>query len=330
MPLPRELYVEVTNRCNSLCLTCPLTWGGHEAKRDLGLDDFLALVSELPTIRRVVLHGIGEPLLNRDLPRMITALKARQATVLFNSNGIALTPRRQRELIASGLDELRVSLDAARPETYARVRGVDAFARVLRNVGAMIRLEKELGVTTPKLSLWFTGLRENVAELPDLVRAAAREGIPEVHLQRLVYRGVGLAVADQAIYRAPDATIAATIAEARSLAEQLGVTLSVSGEGTKAPAGQTHVPASGLPSAPWHGCSRPWRLAYITANGNVLPCCIAPFTDVPYDSIVLGNVNQGSLAEVWNGERYREFRERHASRDNPPECCRRCGAEWSL
>jgi hypothetical protein len=32
---------------------------------------------------------------------------------------------------------------------------------------------------------------------------------------------------------------------------------------------------------------------------------------------------------VWNGERYREFRQRHRS-DDPPEPCRPCGSEWSL
>lgn len=325
-PLPSELYVEVTNRCNSLCLTCPLTWGGHEPKQDLGFDEFLALVDELPTIRRVVLHGIGEPLLNRELPRMIAELKRRGATVLFNSNAIALTSQAQRRLIESGLDELRVSLDAARPETYARIRGVDAFEKVLTNVGSMVHLKAELAATKPGISLWFTGMRDNVAELPDLVRAAARHGVPEVHLQRLVYRGVGMAIENQAIYHSQDPTVQSAVADAMALAEDLGVVLTASG-GDRS---RTKPAPPVDQTAPWHGCTRPWRLAYVTANGNVLPCCIAPFTDVPYDSIVLGNVRDSSLRQVWNGERYREFRARHASTDNPPPCCRLCGDEWSL
>ena len=326
VPLPRELYVEVTNRCNSLCLTCPLTWGGQEAKNDLGFAEFLALVDELPSVQRVVLHGIGEPLLNHELPRMIAELKRRGATVLFNSNAIALTHRIQRKLIESRLDELRVSLDAARRETYARVRGVDAFEKVLSNVGAMVRLQQELGVEKPRLSVWFTGMRDNIAELPDLVRAAAHHGIPEVHLQRLVYRGIGLAVKEQAIYHSHDDEVYSAVERAMALAKELGVVLTTSGR-NRAPIDHNH-PQGG--SAPWHGCTRPWRLAYVTANGNLLPCCIAPFTGVPYDSIILGNVQGRSLADLWNGERYREFRARHASRDNPPECCRLCGDEWSL
>src|SRR4051812_33104792 len=64
---PHELYVEVTNRCNSLCVTCPLTFSPQETEHYLSLDEFVTLVSQFPELRRVVLQGIGEPLLNRQL-----------------------------------------------------------------------------------------------------------------------------------------------------------------------------------------------------------------------------------------------------------------------
>jgi radical SAM protein with 4Fe4S-binding SPASM domain len=68
---------------------------------------------------------------------------------------------------------------------------------------------------------------------------------------------------------------------------------------------------------------------YITANGNVLPCCISPFSSVDYDSIILGNVFKEPLAEIWSGSRYRNFRKQRQSA-TPPECCRGCGIQWSL
>src|SRR5712692_6268016 len=123
-PLPRSLYLETTSRCNSLCETCILTFGGREPQKDFGWEEFRRVVDQFPALDRVLLHGIGEPLLNRDLIRMIAHLKERGATVLFNSNVITLGHRLRRQLIESGLDELRVSLDATTPATYARVRGV--------------------------------------------------------------------------------------------------------------------------------------------------------------------------------------------------------------
>jgi MoaA/NifB/PqqE/SkfB family radical SAM enzyme len=80
---------------------------------------------------------------------------------------------------------------------------------------------------------------------------------------------------------------------------------------------------------PWRACSRPLRLAYVTAQGTALPCCIAPFTDAPYESIVLGNYLRDGVQAVWTGEAYRAFRERLYSSD-PPASCRNCGLSWSL
>ena len=80
---------------------------------------------------------------------------------------------------------------------------------------------------------------------------------------------------------------------------------------------------------PWAACRRPFTLVYVTANGNVLPCCIAPFATRHYPGIVLGNVFERPLAEIWNGERYREFR-RAILTESPPECCSGCGVKWSL
>ncbi|NIV31805.1 MAG: radical SAM protein, partial [Anaerolineae bacterium] len=72
MPLPGELYIEVTNRCNSRCRTCVRTFEELEPLRDLQMDEFRHLVDQAPGLQRAVLHGVGEPLLNRDLPAMIT------------------------------------------------------------------------------------------------------------------------------------------------------------------------------------------------------------------------------------------------------------------
>ena len=101
LPLPEELYIEVTNRCNSRCETCVHTFREPEPLRDMNLGEFRDLVDQVPLLRRVVLHGVGEPLLNRDLPAMITYLKGRSPAphVLFNSNAILLRDPLQEALL---------------------------------------------------------------------------------------------------------------------------------------------------------------------------------------------------------------------------------------
>ena len=147
---PRTLYLETSNRCNSLCQTCPLTfYGSQGGAHDMSLDEFRTVVDAAPGVERVVLHGIGEPLLNRHLPEMIRQLKARGVHVLFNSNAILLTRKWRDLLLGSGLDEYRASLDAATPATYLAIRGVPLHERVVRNIGALVAARRRPAAPGP-------------------------------------------------------------------------------------------------------------------------------------------------------------------------------------
>jgi MoaA/NifB/PqqE/SkfB family radical SAM enzyme len=322
---PVEAYFEVANRCNSKCATCPLTFSPQEDARQLSLDEFKSLVAQLPDLRRAVLQGIGEPLLNHELPAMIRHLDERGVYTVFNTNAALLTRRRQVDLVHSGLDELRVSLDSSTPETYLKIRGIPAFERVVANVGEMVRTRRLLESRTPRISIWMTGLRENLAELPDVIDLAARLGVDEVYVQRLVFWGEGLATPDQSIFGHVLAEAEGIIAEAERRAARHGLSF----RGADALSPRASLLERPPQAEPWRACSRPLRLAYVTAQGTALPCCIAPFTDAPFDTIRLGNYLQDGVAGVWHGAAYERFRQQLYSSEPPPSC-RNCGLAWSL
>jgi radical SAM protein with 4Fe4S-binding SPASM domain len=179
----------------------------------------------------------------------------------------------------------------------------------------------------------MTGMRSNVAELPSLVRLAAAAGIGEVYLQRLVHSERGLARRDQALVRGDepcaDAVVEGAIAEALRLAAEFGIRLNGPGEVMPGTSASASGAAPAIATRPWSACRRPTSLMYVTANGNVLPCCIAPFTGADYASLTLGDTRRMNLDEIWNGDRYREWRARMDS-DDPPEACRGCGSAWAL
>jgi MoaA/NifB/PqqE/SkfB family radical SAM enzyme len=326
LPSPVEAYFEVANRCNSKCATCPLTFSPQEDARQLSLEEFQSLVDQLPDLRRAVLQGVGEPLLNRELPAMIGYLKARGVFTVFNTNAALLTRRRQVELIESGLDELRVSLDSSTPETYLRIRGIAAFDRVVANLAEMVRTRASLGSATPYLSIWVTGMRDNLSELPEIVDLAGTLGVEEVYLQRLVFWGEGMATREHSIYVGCRDEAERILDDAERRAARHGV--SFRGADALTPRASL-LEHAGAEHEPWRACSRPLRLAYITAQGSALPCCIAPFTEAPFESIRLGNYLRDGIDQVWSGEAYRRFREQLYSSD-PPLSCRNCGLAWSL
>lgn len=323
---PVCLYIETTNRCNLLCTTCPRTYEELEPPADMSWELFTRIVDQFPAVPRVVLHGIGEPLLVRSLPRMIRHLKARGTYVLFNTNGTALTPKKGQALIESGLDELRVSLDAADRASFEAVRGVDAFDRILRQVRAFTTRQRELGLERPRVSLWLTGLRETLDQLPTFVELARRLGVGEVYLQRLVYfpEGQGMARPDSALFENLTAAESGLLRAAQARARALGIRFDASG----ATEPGTSVKKS-AGDQPWSLCRRPWTVMYFTALGRALPCCIAPFAVRGYERITLGEASREPLRAIWNGEPYQALRTALMS-DRPAESCANCGLRWSL
>jgi MoaA/NifB/PqqE/SkfB family radical SAM enzyme len=323
--LPRSLYLETTNRCDSKCQTCIRTFQTLEPPADLTLDRVRAIVDQFPVLDRVVLHGIGEPLLNPEIFDIVAHLKRRVASVLFNSDAISLTPARARQLIESGLDEYRVSMDAATAATFRQLRGVDRFERVKENVTRLVALERELGRTTPRVSLWFTASRANVEELPAFVQLAADLGVGEVYVQRLVFNGLGLATEANALHGRLRERERARLAEAETLATRHGIAMRASGLTSPL----ASLQGSGDGARPWSGCHRPWTLAYVTANGNVLPCCISPWVARDYAGLILGNAFEERFESIWDGKRYQQFRTDFESA-TPPDPCRGCGLLWSV
>lgn len=97
--------------------------------------------------------------------------------MLFNTDGTVLNEKNGRAMITAGLDELRVSLDAANARSYRAIRGKNYFDRILRNV----RTFKELQVPRETRDAARLGLADwaegDAVELPDFVRVAAGFGV---------------------------------------------------------------------------------------------------------------------------------------------------------
>jgi len=323
---PVCLYIETTNRCNLLCTTCPRTYEDMEPPADMSWELFTGIVDQFPAVPRVVLHGIGEPMLVRSLPRMIRYLKERGAYVLFNTNGTALTPKKGQQLIESGLDELRVSLDAADRASFKAVRGVDYFDRIVHYVRTFTKRQRALGAERPRVSLWLTGLKETLDQLPAFIELAHSLGVGEVYLQRLVYfpEGQGMAHPDSALFENLTAAETGLLRAAEERAQAHGIRFDASG----ATEPGTSV-KKGTGVQPWSLCRRPWTVMYFTAHGQALPCCIAPFAVRGYEHISLGDATQETLRAIWNGERYQALRKALMS-DRPAASCANCGLRWSL
>lgn len=320
--LPREIQLEVTAACNLRCRMCLVRYRPPVSRSagSMPFDTFRAVVDDLPDLEKITLQGLGEPLLNADLVAMVRYASARNIRVGFNSNGTFLTPERAEELIAAGLDWLHVSVDGARRETYAHIRGRDEFDRVARNVASLVAVKRRLGSARPSLSIVFVAMRRNLRELPELVRRTATWGVPTLRVQNLAHDFSDTESTDgyaeirdftraEALW-GNDTEVDAVFAEARMVASDLGVDLRLP-EVKDRP----HPRAVGTP-----GCTWPWTSAYVTHDGRVQPCCMV----MGAERAVLGQVRASrGFKQVWKSAPYERFRSALLG-DRPPDVCRGC------
>src|SRR5581483_4656190 len=120
-------------------LTCP--YCSHSElpeKGSLSLERFRALLGRVDPLQveSFDFTGLGEPLLNRELPAMIDEVRRRnpEAQIRVVTNGTLLAPRRYEPLCEAGVTSIAVSIDSLEPERFARSRRGAALAPVLANL----------------------------------------------------------------------------------------------------------------------------------------------------------------------------------------------------
>jgi putative metalloenzyme radical SAM/SPASM domain maturase len=223
---PSKLFVEVTSRCNLRCAMCvkqAAPPGGREG--DLAQATFARLAPALPGLDALVLNGVGEPLLHPGLEGFVAA--ARQAMperswIGFQTNGQLLGPRRARALADAGVDRVCLSADAASPALFEALRGggrQDVLVRAAQALQAAGR-----GRARPlEVGLEFVAMRENLGQLPDVVRLAARLGARFVIVTHLL--PYAAALRDAAAFDASSDRAVAIFTRAQARAAADGVDL---------------------------------------------------------------------------------------------------------
>ncbi len=128
MPIPENIQVhvldmEINGGCNYKCQMCPQSLGREkEFLKKLPFDLFEKVVDDGMQygLQTVTLHGSGEPTLNKDFPRYVQSVKDRGLQCISFTNGKKLTEKLSNELIAAGIDILRLSCIGYDLETYTK------------------------------------------------------------------------------------------------------------------------------------------------------------------------------------------------------------------
>ena len=311
---PFEAFqIEVTSRCNLKCVMCPVTvLADHWPARDMAWETFERAAAAFARAKWVYLQGWGEPLLHRRIFDMIGRAKQAGCRVGFTTNGTRLTRATGARLLDAGLDLLAVSIAGASAASHEAIRVGSDFAKLLENLRGFLRLRDGHGGARPKVEIFYLMTRTNLAELPRAVELAAELGADELVATNLDYVMTPGLDALRAYGEGPPAhALGAALDEARAAARRTGIAF------RPYPLAFREMAVCDL---------NPLKILFISADGAVSPCVYTSLTGqtsiprvfgghaVEVPVVQFGNLNERSLAQVWESAAYREFRALFAGR----------------
>jgi MoaA/NifB/PqqE/SkfB family radical SAM enzyme len=328
-----KIYIEPTNRCNLNCRTCIRNIWDEPLGQMTGRT-FKKVVRGIKAVTprpQVIFGGLGEPLSHPDIAVMIQQVKQQGCPVELITNATLLNGGLAEALITAGLDVLWVSIDGARPESYADVRLGAELPAVIENIARVRDMRQG---AQPHIGIVFVAMRKNINELPEVVSLGRRLGADRFLVTNVLPYTEDMA--GEILYT--DILNTATVAAPSALAPRLHFCRMDLHEGTVNP---LYRVIRGWRVANYEGDASVGDRNYcpfvesgsiaIAWDGNASPCMPLMHTHASFlndrrrtsERFVVGNINEHTLPALWKNPDYVAFREAVKAFDFSP--CTLCG-----
>jgi MoaA/NifB/PqqE/SkfB family radical SAM enzyme len=329
---PLDLQVLPTTRCNAACNFCPSQCVSAADKRESAprwldadtdinvgvLDRLMDDLYRMGGLKRVHITG-GEPLLYRRISLMLFILRKSFPDVEISlvTNGILL--EKFADAIAeSGISRVSISVNAARPESYARVSGVDAanLEKIKSGIRQLRSARDRKAQKFPQISVTAVLNRENHAEAEDMLKLGAESGADSVtYLALMDFPFAKDRAPFPALGPGEFARFMKDIERLQPAAREKNIWLGFTGaaeQGGRLRSGDAYKKMR---------CYAGYTFAMVWPDGSVRPCCNC--------ETVLGNLSEQSFYQIWRSELAQKNRERMrqiCEAGFPERCdCAECG-----
>ncbi len=177
---PYLFVFEVTNICNLKCPFCLTGKGisGDREVRHVTFEEAKKIIDEVGDyIYLLQLYTWGEPLLNKDIYKIIEYSKTKNIYVMISTNATVMNEKNNQRLLDSGIDYVMVAIDGLSKETYSQYRVGGDYDKVFRNVSNLLQLKKQTKSSRPFVEWQFIVFRHNEHEVDAAEKAAYEIGI---------------------------------------------------------------------------------------------------------------------------------------------------------
>ena len=328
---PIHYFMEVTRRCNLRCGMCQFgewlraTPGSDQSADELSTEEWKAIIDQTARFGLISFTG-GEPWVRDDFRHILTHA-AQKRRVHLISNGTRFTSD-DAELVAKlapaqlgrvGINAVGISIHGEPTIHDAITRRPGAYAKAIEAIRTMAELRAGRRTAFgPLLHVTCVLQRENLATLHTLPELVAAAGADVLNLTLESHQGdlPGFGARHPAEYepgalrrpRAERPLLLHQLRQVRTECERVGLQLRL-----------PHMPTRDVLDYYDTGmdvrtfvCRTGWLSMSVDAQGRVYPCFF----------LQVGNTREQSLAEIWNGQAMRAFRQTLGSRVYP--ACQGC------
>lgn len=293
---PYMIFIDPCGFCNFKCNFCPCN--NTDVLKDrrhqmMSLELFQKIIDDLTEfdekIKIINLHCYGEPLMNKNCAAMLKYAKEKDVAIQVRctTNGSLFNHDLNRELVESGVDWIRISVNGQTKEDYKNTCGVEFDpAELIKNVKDLFELSRG---TATRLSLKTTNgylkSPEDVARFFDIY-----EDISDyVYIEPIAHNWGGYDVVF------PDGNLDVGIVDQGSY-------MSI----------EDKLPV----------CIRPFIEMSIHSNGEAVACALDWDFSRPY-----GDVREHSMKELWNSKQLHLYQKQmlDAGTRSVFEHCSKCG-----
>ncbi|HEY0029319.1 MAG TPA: SPASM domain-containing protein [Bacteroidia bacterium] len=289
--VPISVTFEPTTSCNLRCPECPS--GKREFTRPTGMlqnNFFKSTIDELyKEISYLIFYFQGEPYLNPKFLEMVKYASSKRIYTATSTNAHYLNDEAARKTVESGLSRLIISIDGTTQETYEQYRIGGDLKKVIEGAENIIRWKKELKSRTPHVIFQFLVVKPNEHQINEVEVLARKIGVDEVRFK----------TAQMYDYVNGNKLIP-TIEKYSRYKQQADGTYSIKNEML-------------------NHCWRLWHSTVITWDGLVVPCCFDK--DAKHQ---LGDLKTVSFKEMWQGEKYTNFRASVLRSRSEIDICKNC------
>lgn len=163
---PLNIDLEINGRCNLKCKMCSRSKYDKSFVVNNGLSykNIKKIFDESNGRSYAALIGNNdEALLDKEkcLWTAEYALKSNFLDILLSTNGVNLDKKTAKSIIKLKVSQLLVSIDAASPETYLKIRGKNVYDKIVENLNAFLKIKNDCNSNIPLLRVSFVVLPDN-------------------------------------------------------------------------------------------------------------------------------------------------------------------------